>query len=180
MKAVSILADLSRQGFCLEVCSDGGIHIAPKDRVTDAIRQLIKENKADLVPLLPKSRPMAKEAAVGMSTAQPPPAAAPAPIISAPPTATVPKKIRRVRIKKPAPRDPCLCGGRAGAHERHCKEFHYSTTAMMCDRCAGPIPPDDDLYCAQLGNCLCQSCREKHARDWSPVAMAARVRAGLA
>ena len=181
MKTVSILADLSRQGFCLQVCSDGNIHIAPKDRVTDAIRQIIKENKADFVPLLPKCQPTAAKAALGTLTAQlPPPAAAPDPTIAAPPKGTVPKKIRRARITKPAPRDPCLCGGRASAHERHCQEFKYQTTPMMCDRCNGPIPPDDPLYCGPLGCCICQDCREKHARFWSPAAMAARVREGLA
>jgi hypothetical protein len=77
--------------------------------------------------------------------------------------AAAPDQAARVP-KPPVVPGPCeLCGGRGGAHARHCKpRFVVDETPEACDWCKGPVPPEDPLYCAV--NTLCPSCREQRGR----------------
>ena len=52
MTALELVATLQRQGFTLEPLPDGKLAISPGDRLTDELRQHIRQCKAEVVALL--------------------------------------------------------------------------------------------------------------------------------
>jgi hypothetical protein len=60
MIAAELLADLTAQGFCLDVCEDG-IGVVPASRLTEAQIQAIREHKAELLTLISNGAPSSPE-----------------------------------------------------------------------------------------------------------------------
>jgi hypothetical protein len=60
MIAAELLADLTAQGFCLDVCEDG-VGVVPASRLTEAQIQAIREHKAELLTLISNGAPSSPE-----------------------------------------------------------------------------------------------------------------------
>jgi len=52
MTAIELLSDLQRQGFTLIPRPEGKLAVQPADRITDDLRQYIRQCKAEVVALL--------------------------------------------------------------------------------------------------------------------------------
>jgi hypothetical protein len=52
MTAIELLSDLQRQGFTLIPLPEGKLAVKPADRITDDLRQYIRQCKAEVVALL--------------------------------------------------------------------------------------------------------------------------------
>lgn len=61
--ADGLLSHLRAEGMRLELGTNGLINVAPKDRVTDRIRDMVRANKPALLAALASERPIAEDLA---------------------------------------------------------------------------------------------------------------------
>jgi len=138
MSAASLLVILTRLRFSV-AASETGIRIAPANKLTEGIRQAIKENKSELLALLRAGSPSATAAAT-QEVQTPRRQAAPQPI----PEPTVSKSIFCPRCRQKGHPDciECLLATDPGL-ERGKDGFLYKTSYVGTPFQKGPTPRRD-------------------------------------